>query len=116
VSRPLSGTRYGTLLAQAKANLSAQGPVAKSTDSTGEQAATSSRKLSYALVIAANAGVVAGRLVEGVNTGVDSSALLPTVKELLRKEKEGRLEVVPRISPRIQVPQREEGRYGGIQY
>jgi hypothetical protein len=44
----------------------------------GEQAAKSSRKLSYAEVAVTYAGVVAERPVKGANAGVDSSAPIPT--------------------------------------
>lgn len=61
--RPGQSTEPGALTAR---------PVGKCTASTGEQAASSGRQLSY--VGAAHADVVAGRPVEGENTGVDSSA------------------------------------------
>jgi hypothetical protein len=78
---PLSGAGSAPLPAQAKGS-SAQGLVVKPTTSTGEQAASSGRQLSYAEVGATYAGVVTGRPVKGATAGVDSSSPLPTKKGL----------------------------------
>jgi hypothetical protein len=85
---PLSGAGSAPLPAQAKGS-SVQGPVVLPTASTGEQAAFSGRQLSYAEVVAAYAGVVAGRPVKGATAGVDSSAPLSTKKGPHRRVTEG---------------------------
>jgi hypothetical protein len=95
---PLSGTASTRLHAQAKGS-SAQSTVVKPTASTGEQAASSGRKRSYAEVGAAYAGVVAGRQVKGANSGVDPSATFPTIKGASQESKRGRDEKASRGNP-----------------
>jgi hypothetical protein len=81
----------------------------KPTTSTGKQAASSGRKLSYAKVGAAYAEVLAGRPVKGATGGVDSSAPLSTKRG---DSHEGKGGSVPRNSPHDQDPLRGEGRHG----
>jgi hypothetical protein len=85
---PLSGAGSAPLPTQAKGNC-AQGPVAKSTASAGEEAASSGQQLSRADSGAAHAGLVAERPIKGVNAGVDSSALFPIKKRASQEGKEG---------------------------
>jgi hypothetical protein len=73
---PLSRAESVPLPVLAKGS-SAQGPVVKPTDSTGEQAASIFRQISYDKFGAAYAGVVAGRPVKGETDGVDPRHLSP---------------------------------------
>jgi hypothetical protein len=109
---PLSGAGSAPLPAHANGS-TAQGPVVLPTASTGEQAASNGRQISYAEVGTAYAGVVVGLPVKGKTPGVDSSAPLPTTKGATQegKRREGREGVSPN-SPCVQVPQRGEGRHG----
>jgi hypothetical protein len=69
-------SRVRALPAQAKGS-SAQGLVVKPTASTGKEAATSGRQLSYAEVGEACAGVVVGRPGKGATAWVEGTARLP---------------------------------------
>jgi hypothetical protein len=95
---PLSGAGFAPLPAQANRS-PAQGPVVKPTASTSEQAASSSRQLSYAEAGAQYDGEVAGRPVKGETAGVDSSAPLPVKKGHLRRVKVGGTRRTSRSAP-----------------
>jgi hypothetical protein len=82
--------------------------VVKPTASTGKQAASNGRQLSYAEVGAAYAEVVAGRPVKGATAGVDSSAPLPTKKGASQEGKGGRDEKVFRGTPPVSKSPRGE--------
>jgi hypothetical protein len=78
---PLPGVESAPLRVQEIGKPFALGRVVKSTVSTGEQTATSGRKLSYAEDGAAYIGVVARRLAQGANAGLDSLAPLTNEAE-----------------------------------
>jgi hypothetical protein len=87
----MSGDGYAPLPAEAE-GISAQDPAVKSTTSSGEQAASSSRQLSYTEIYAAYVGVVAGRPVKGANAGVNFSAPFPNKSGDSQEGKRGREE------------------------
>jgi hypothetical protein len=83
--------------------------VVKSNASTGEQAATRGRQISYAEVGETYAGVVDGRPVKGATAGVDSSAPLPTKKGASPEGKRRRDDKVSRgTHPVTKSPRREK--------